>query len=407
MIVDFKEIEDKSGFIFERFIEDLLKARGWRIILGAGQGPDGGRDITASINETFGTGKDKERKYLIQCKHYAHSNKTVTPGDITDFSLMPQKHGTKGWLLITSTKVSENVVQNINAANKEGGVFFDYWDAREIEKQVLFEDCREVLKRYFPNSYARNTHLIIPALIEVQELVTEWQNHFRDYASNFVVTPEIEKIIYSSIASERVTLKEAKELLFSESLVSDFMDIWMRKLKKGQEPGEMVLLILGLKQLQNLRNKGLPDRSIEKIVTDELALTAHHRDMKRKHWQKFLVHKGQNYDWTSFKVQHGQSYTPTGIPLCGLNLIVYCENYGEAASGVVKIEGEEEEARFVASYQLESNLKFHKFPLNIPFSINYKLDDGSDPVLFLSVGFAVRHGIEADGRSNITWNRLV
>ena len=68
MIVDFKEIEDKSGFIFERFIEDLLNARGWRIIVGAGLGPDGGRDIIVSIKESFGTGKATERKYLIQFK---------------------------------------------------------------------------------------------------------------------------------------------------------------------------------------------------------------------------------------------------------------------------------------------------------------------------------------------------
>lgn len=407
MIVDFKEIEHKSGFIFERFIEDLLKALGWRIIIGAGLGPDGGRDIVASINESSGTGMVKERKYLIQCKHNAHSNKTVMPGDISDFSLMPKRHDTEGWLLVTSTRVSENVVQNIDAANKVGRACFDYWDGKEIEKRVLFEDCREVLKRYFPNSYARNTHLIIPALIEVQGLVAEWQNHFRDYASNFVVTPEIEKIIYSSIASERVTLQETRELLFSESLVSGFMDIWMRKLKKGQEPGEMVLLILGLKQLHNLKDKGLPDSAIEEIVTKELVLTAHHRDMKRKNWQKFLVHKGQDYDWTSFIVQYGQSYIPPGISICGLNLIVYCENYGEAASGVAKMEGVEQRARFVASYQLETNMSFKKFPLNIPFSIDYKLDDGSDPVLFLSVGYAVQNGIEADGRASILWNRLV
>ena len=80
-------------------------------------------------------------------------------------------------------------------------------------------------------------------------------------------------------------------------------------------------------QFRNLKNKGLPDSAIEEIVTNELVLTAHHRDMKRKYWQKFLVHKGQNYDWTSFKVQYGQSYIPPGVPLCGLQLIIYCENY--------------------------------------------------------------------------------
>ena len=63
--------------------------------------------------------------------------------------------------------------------------------------------------------------------------------------------------------------------------------------------------------------------------------------------------------------------------------------------------------RFFASYQLESNLELMKFPLKIPFKIEYKLDTGSDPVLFLSTAFAFSNGINPEGLTNISWNRLV
>jgi len=105
MRVDFKEIRSEGGFDFERFIEDLLSSMGWRILEKAGKGPDGGKDIIASRPEEHATGKIIERKYVIQCKHYAHSGKTVKGNDLNNFQIMPTKHDVKGWLLVTSTIV--------------------------------------------------------------------------------------------------------------------------------------------------------------------------------------------------------------------------------------------------------------------------------------------------------------
>ena len=96
MLIDFTEIEFQGGFDFERFVEDLLNALGWTILVRAGQGPDGGRDIIASKKEEFATGRVIDRKYVVQCKHNAHSNNIVRPADITNFNIMPEKHSTQG-----------------------------------------------------------------------------------------------------------------------------------------------------------------------------------------------------------------------------------------------------------------------------------------------------------------------
>ena len=48
--VDLTEIPAGDGFEFERFTEALLEVLGWKVLIRAGKGADGGRDILAECS---------------------------------------------------------------------------------------------------------------------------------------------------------------------------------------------------------------------------------------------------------------------------------------------------------------------------------------------------------------------
>lgn len=72
---DFKIIE--TGEDFELLCEDVLKAMGLDIQSRPSRGPDGGADIIVSMIETNDIGFRQESRILIECKHFAHSGRSV------------------------------------------------------------------------------------------------------------------------------------------------------------------------------------------------------------------------------------------------------------------------------------------------------------------------------------------
>lgn len=407
MIIDFSEINYKGGTDFERFVEELLNALGWTIISKAAIGPDGGKDIIASISETLPTGKQRNRKYVVQCKHNAHSGKTVYPKDISDFILMPQKHNAQGWLLVTSTKVSQNVVANISAAcQTKPGVEFDHWDKRKLEALVLDERCREILKRYFPKSYLKSTNIITPTLFEIKELINDWLQKYKEYNNRFFVNREMENLVQSMIFSYGITLSDIKMLLDSDSLVMQFLKIWDKNLRRGVTKGGVILLFNGLWRLKELNEKKLPKEAIERLFCSEMNVRAYYRNMQRDYWKEFIVFEGRDYDWTPFELNRQKGFILPVFTLCGVQLICCCEKLGEAASGKIKLKGQKEELSFISSFNLETQLVLQKFPLNMPCFLEYKLDKGSDAVQFLLVGYAILDETAPSGATQFTWTNL-
>jgi hypothetical protein len=409
MLIDFTEIEFQGGFDFERFVEDLLNALGWTILVRPGPGPDGGRDIIASKKEEFATGRVIDRKYVVQCKHNAHSNNIVKPRDLTDFIIMPEKHSTQGWFLVTSTNVSEDAKNNIIAANNTcKGTIFDFWDARDIEEKLTKDErCRDVLKRYFPISYSIATHIIIPSMAEIDEILLKWTNHYKEYGHNFFINPDHKNAIYSMVIFNELTISKLQSLLFIDSNISDFMKIWDIKLKRKNVAAEIGILLFGLIRLGELKSKGLHNDSIEEILCSEIESVATYRNMLRRHWNEFLVFKGKDYDWTLFYINYENAYICPFLS-CGFRLIIYCEKYGDVAKGALKILGDNREYKFIASYKSETVFDYlSKNPLNLPISIEYKLDEGSDAVLFISAGYAQIHGTDGKNFMNYSWNILV
>ena len=91
MILDFKEIPPANGSDgdqdkFELFAREYIEAIGLEIVSGPDRGQDGGRDILA-IETRQGKLSESKTRWLISCKHRAHSGKSVSTSDeqnITD-----------------------------------------------------------------------------------------------------------------------------------------------------------------------------------------------------------------------------------------------------------------------------------------------------------------------------------
>src|SRR5437763_12035113 len=80
--LDFRDIPEE-GTEFECLVQELLQAMGFHAER-TGVGPDLGVDIIAEEALFDGLGFKQNRKYVVQCKHYAHSKKAVGTSQVVD-----------------------------------------------------------------------------------------------------------------------------------------------------------------------------------------------------------------------------------------------------------------------------------------------------------------------------------
>jgi len=73
-MLDFTELPADS-VRFEQLIREILVRSGFEVHW-TGTGPDGGRDL-AAIERALGPLAQFERRWLVNCKHYAGSGRSV------------------------------------------------------------------------------------------------------------------------------------------------------------------------------------------------------------------------------------------------------------------------------------------------------------------------------------------
>jgi len=83
-VIDFKEIAVATSGAqrdqFELFAREFLDGQGFKIVIGPDRGPDAGRDLVVEEIRT-GIAGETRLKWLVSCKHKAHSGASVTPED--------------------------------------------------------------------------------------------------------------------------------------------------------------------------------------------------------------------------------------------------------------------------------------------------------------------------------------
>lgn len=157
--INFKEIPEAhihSGKqdTFEHFAEEFLRALGFKILIRPSRGRDEGMDLIV-IEERNGVVGKTDVKWLVSCKHTAHSGRTITPQDEKKIDARVSQHGCQGFIGFYSVGVSSGLSKTIE--NLKESIQCKIFDAEEIENQLvaLTHSSSDLFKRYFPQSYER------------------------------------------------------------------------------------------------------------------------------------------------------------------------------------------------------------------------------------------------------------
>ena len=165
-LIDFSEI-DTDGEIWELFARDFLQELGFFIENTPDRGPDGGKDILVSEQLTGNLNRYKFR-WLVSCKHYATSNKSVTEKDEINIQERVDSFEADGFIGFYST-IPSSGLNNRLVGLKNNGKIKDYrvFDSKLIENYLIRIGYSKLLMRYLPESYKKikPTHLITSEFI--------------------------------------------------------------------------------------------------------------------------------------------------------------------------------------------------------------------------------------------------
>jgi len=148
-MIDFKELP-QNGTKFEQLTRELAIRSGFEVHW-TGVGQDGGRDLVIT-EKAEGALAPFERKWLVSCKHNAHSGKSVGLADIANVTDACAAVGASGFLLACSTQPTSTVVNRLQEIAANGGLLTTYWDGIEFEKRLNTPSTLPLIHLFFPES---------------------------------------------------------------------------------------------------------------------------------------------------------------------------------------------------------------------------------------------------------------
>lgn len=174
-MIDFKELS-KSGQEFELLIREILFAKGYDVYW-SGVGPDGGKDLLC-IEERKSFFETDRKKWLIQCKHNAHSEKSVGTKELDSIVDSCTQHDATGYILACSTQPSAGVVKRLEdvSQNSLNPITAIYWDYAFIEKTLSTTKLWCVAQRFFPISTEATTWKVYAT-----ETPSHWVVNYKGY----------------------------------------------------------------------------------------------------------------------------------------------------------------------------------------------------------------------------------
>lgn len=167
-MIDWKEIPDADTW--ELFARDFLAELGFVIEIGPGRGADAGRDMLVSEQLT-GRLRTKPYKWLVSCKHFASSGKSVGPGDELNITDRVRQHSADGFIGFYSTMPSAALVERLSQfAEKNELDAYEVFDSKKVEGRFVTTGLSKLALRYFPVSYGkmRPIQMILGEKIELR-----------------------------------------------------------------------------------------------------------------------------------------------------------------------------------------------------------------------------------------------
>jgi hypothetical protein len=167
-LVDFTELSP-NGELWEMFARDFLQELGFYIESQPNRGADGGKDMLVE-EQLKGTLSNYRFRWLVSCKHYASSNKSVSENEEINIRERMASFQADGFLGFYSTIPSSGLNSRLDTL-KTNGHIKDYriFDRRLIENYIIRIGYSSLLMRYFPESYKRvkPRHLIVDEYIPI------------------------------------------------------------------------------------------------------------------------------------------------------------------------------------------------------------------------------------------------
>lgn len=148
-MLDFAEL-DSNGDDFELLVRELLYNKGLEVYW-SGKGPDGGRDLLC-VEKYKSNFKNVRKRWLIQCKHNAHSGNAVGINDLGSIGNACRQHNADGYILVCSTYPSSSVVTMLEALEQNEKIVTSFWDYQTLERQLLTPANWTLISRFFPES---------------------------------------------------------------------------------------------------------------------------------------------------------------------------------------------------------------------------------------------------------------
>lgn len=155
MILDFKEIPEANKGTglqdtFELFTRDFLSYLGYRIVQDPDRGADGKKDLI--VDEVIaGITSEYTIRWLVSCKHFAHSGSSVKDNDEINISDRLKQHHCNGFMGVYSTLASTSLTGILSGQDKH--VIFDH---EKIESYLLGSlEGHKIACRYFPESFKK------------------------------------------------------------------------------------------------------------------------------------------------------------------------------------------------------------------------------------------------------------
>ena len=154
-ILDFKEIPEAhiaTGLqdTFELFARDFLLFIGYKIITDPDRGADGGVDLIVEEVRS-GVGGETTIRWLVSCKHKAHSGRSVSPSDDANIRDRVEANDCNGFIGFYSTLASSGLSGNLEGMKSK--IEYQVFDKEKIESKILHSaKGLEIAERYFPNS---------------------------------------------------------------------------------------------------------------------------------------------------------------------------------------------------------------------------------------------------------------
>lgn len=151
-MINYKEITD--GESWELFTRDFLNDLGFLIENPPSRGADGGKDLI--VTEIIkGKIHQSEFRWLVSCKNYAISNKSVNENDDEKNILERVKsYKADGFMGFYSTIASSGLGSRLSELKKLKEIKdFQIFDGKRIENYLTTVGYSHLLIRYFPESY--------------------------------------------------------------------------------------------------------------------------------------------------------------------------------------------------------------------------------------------------------------